>query len=38
MLSRETEHEKIIRSLVIAIAMIMFKSEENSEDIIENMV
>ena len=30
LLSRETEHEKIIKSLVIAIAMIMFKSEENS--------
>lgn len=35
--ARETEHEKIIRSLVLAIGMIMFKREEHADYVIKDM-
>ena len=33
----ETEHEKIIRSLGIGLAMVSYGSEEDADDLIERM-
>ena len=33
----ETDHEKIIRSIAMALAMIMFGREENADSLIEQL-
>lgn len=36
--AHETQHEKIIRSLAIGVAFVMYEQREGADDVIEQMV